>query len=62
MIKIILEKCPQNHPCPSIRVCPKDALSQVGFEAPKVDYDKCVGCDVCVNYCPTGAIVSKKNR
>ena len=26
-LKIIVERCPQNHKCPSIRVCPVEALS-----------------------------------
>lgn len=30
-------RCPQNHPCPSVRVCPVGALIQKGFDAPQVD-------------------------
>ena len=37
-------RCPQNHPCPSIRVCPTSALTQKGFRAPDVDQEKCVAC------------------
>lgn len=48
--------CPQNHPCPSVRVCPVDALSQKGFNAPTVDYTKCVKCGKCVNLCPKRAL------
>lgn len=51
------ERCPQNHPCPSVSVCPVDALSQVGFDAPEVDMNKCIGCGKCVNFCPMNALV-----
>ena len=39
-LKIIIEHCPQNHKCPAVKVCPVGALSQEGFEAPKIDYEK----------------------
>jgi Formate hydrogenlyase subunit 6/NADH:ubiquinone oxidoreductase 23 kD subunit (chain I) len=54
-----MERCPQNHPCPSVRVCPVDALSQEGFAAPKVDMEKCIRCGKCVDYCPMNALVLK---
>lgn len=50
-------RCPQNHPCPSVRVCPVGALSQKGFDAPTVDMDKCIKCGKCVKFCPKRAIV-----
>lgn len=55
---IIVDKsrCPQNHSCPSVRVCPAGALIQEGFRAPRVDAEKCVVCKKCVRYCPMGAI------
>lgn len=49
-------RCPQNHPCPSIRVCPVGALKQQGFSAPTVDNDACTRCGKCVRYCPLGAL------
>jgi len=49
-------RCPQNHPCPSIRVCPTGALTQKGFRAPDVSQEKCVGCGKCVRYCPMRAL------
>ena len=50
-------KCPQNHPCPSVRVCPVGALSQKGYAAPVVDMDKCIKCGKCVRFCPMRALV-----
>lgn len=49
-------RCPQNHPCPAVRVCPVGAIEQRGFDAPKINKDKCIDCKKCVNYCPMGAI------
>lgn len=57
MLKINLNRCPQNHPCPAVRVCPVNALSQKGFSAPEPDNDKCVRCGKCVKFCPMKAIV-----
>mgnify|MGYP001855424003 CR=1 FL=1 len=39
-LKIIIDNCPQNHKCPAVKVCPVGALSQEGFNAPKIDYNK----------------------
>ncbi|MFA6410898.1 MAG: 4Fe-4S binding protein [Candidatus Buchananbacteria bacterium] len=49
-------KCPQNHACPAIKVCPQKALSQKGFSAPKVDMKKCLECGICSNFCPKNAL------
>ena len=56
IIRVNKNRCPQNHPCPSVRVCPVQALSQVGYGAPVADMDKCIKCGKCVRYCPMGAI------
>ncbi|WP_084145963.1 4Fe-4S binding protein [Anaerovorax odorimutans] len=50
-------RCPQNHSCPSVKVCPVGALSQKGYLAPKVDMDLCIKCGKCVKFCPMRAIV-----
>ncbi|MHB1000634.1 MAG: 4Fe-4S binding protein [Armatimonadota bacterium] len=54
-VTVIKERCPQNHPCPAVKLCPTDALSQKGFDAPEVDDDKCIDCGVCSDNCPMGA-------
>lgn len=61
-MKIVIDKrrCPENHPCPSVRICPVDALIQNGYEAPIVNEDKCIKCRKCVKYCPMGAIQVRK--
>lgn len=55
-IRVDRRRCPQNHPCPSIRVCPVNALSQRGVAAPEVDDELCVDCNKCVWSCPMGAL------
>ncbi|MDD3171936.1 MAG: 4Fe-4S binding protein [Bacilli bacterium] len=56
-IKVIKSRCPQNHPCPAVRVCPVKALKQERYNAPQVDLTTCIKCKKCVNYCPMGAIM-----
>ena len=51
------ENCPQNHPCPAVKVCPVGALSQNGFDAPIIDGEKCIRCDKCSNFGPKIALV-----
>lgn len=50
------QKCPQNHRCPSIMVCPKEAISQKSpFSLPVIDDQKCIVCGKCMKFCPKGA-------
>lgn len=56
-LEIRKEKCPQNHKCPAVNVCPVGALSQKDFEAPTIDYTKCIRCGKCANFCPKKALV-----
>lgn len=60
-MQIVVDKnrCPQNHPCPSIKVCPAGAIKQTGFSAPITDQGKCIQCEKCVMFCPMGAIHAK---
>lgn len=55
-IHIDKRRCPQNHRCPAMKVCPVGALTQEGFSAPKVDENKCLECGACSNFCPMGAL------
>lgn len=57
-MKIVVNEysCPQNHPCPSVNVCPTGAIIQNGYDAPIIDEHKCIKCKKCVYFCPTGAI------
>jgi len=45
-MQITVEKtrCPQNHACPAIKVCPAGAINQKGYNAPVIDQDKCIKC------------------
>lgn len=53
---VIKENCPQNHPCPSVRICPVGALKQNGFQAPTVDMEACIRCGKCTRFCPMNAL------
>jgi Fe-S-cluster-containing hydrogenase component 2 len=55
-IVVLKHRCPQNHPCPSVRVCPVGALTQRGYAAPVVDMDKCIKCGKCLRSCPMRAL------
>ena len=53
-------RCPQNHKCPAIRVCPVGAIQQTGHGLPVIDQEKCIQCKKCVMFCPMGAIAYEK--
>lgn len=55
-IRVIASRCPQNHRCPSLRVCPVGALTQEGNRAPQVDPQKCLDCGKCIRSCPMSAL------
>lgn len=59
-LKVIKERCPKNHKCPAVKVCPVSALSQKDYEAPKVDEIKCIRCGKCANFCPMNALVLER--
>ena len=56
MPKVVAYLCPQNHPCPCVRVCPEKAITQKGNDAPVIDMAKCTKCGKCVKVCPMGAV------
>ena len=55
-MKVDSKRCPQNHPCPAIRVCATKAISQSGMGLPQIDQSKCTNCGKCVSFCPMRAI------
>lgn len=59
MIIIDKRRCPQNHRCPSIGVCPVGAISQEGFGLPVVNQEVCIECGKCIQFCPMRAIQKK---
>lgn len=52
-------RCPQNHRCPMLRVCPVGAISQDGYGLPVIDEEKCIECMKCTKFCPMGAVVKQ---
>lgn len=60
-LRVIVENCPQNHVCPSVKICPVGALSQEGFQAPTVDVEKCIKCGKCAAFCPKKALVLEED-
>lgn len=56
MIKIDPNKCPGNHRCPIITVCPVNAIIQTKYEVPRIDENKCIKCGKCVRFCAMRAI------
>jgi len=54
---VVKENCSQNHPCPSVPICPVGALKQTGFEAPTVDLDTYIRSGKCTNFCPRQTFV-----
>lgn len=59
-IKVNESRCPKNHRCPAINVCPVGAIYQNGFDAPIIDEDKCISCGKCVQMCPYSAFHGSK--
>jgi len=50
-----IQKCPKNHVCPCVDLCPVGAISQEeDFSDIKVDNEKCIKCGTCVQNCPHG--------
>lgn len=55
-ITVNKNKCPQNHSCPAVRVCPVGAIEQNRYDLPTINLEKCIKCKQCVKFCPMGAI------
>ncbi len=55
-VVVLEDRCPQDHQCPSVKICPVGALTQDGFNAPVVNYTFCLNCKQCVDFCPMEAL------
>ena len=55
---VVIIECPEEIPCDiCVHACPNKAISMdVIYGLPRVDWDKCTGCGVCVGFCPGLAI------
>lgn len=64
VLTVNANSCPQSHACPAVRICPFNALSQKGYNAPTVNQEVCVKCGKCVRFCAYRAIklVPKSNK
>ena len=51
---VAVPECPQEIPCtPCAEICPVKAISMpTPNDLPKVNYEKCIGCSLCVQICP----------
>lgn len=56
MYTIDKTRCPQNHKCPMINICPVGAITQEGFGLPKIDPEICIKCGKCTKFCPMKAV------
>ncbi len=59
--RVIIIECVQKIPCnPCSTICPKGAITIEGniTNIPRVDFDKCNGCGLCIANCPGLAIFS----
>lgn len=57
-MKLVVDpkKCPQDHHCPAIAVCPVKAITQKDIYAlPQINEDACMLCGNCIDHCPKKA-------
>jgi len=58
-LSIDKNRCPQNHQCPLLRVCPVGAISQDGHNLPVINAEKCIECGKCTKYCGMQAVYKR---
>ena len=56
MITVDRNKCPHDHICPLINICPEGAITQGVDGYPIIDYSLCIECGLCIRKCPMRAI------
>jgi len=51
---VVIVECPEEIPCNiCVDACPFGAITMENINAiPKIDWDKCIGCGVCIPKCP----------
>lgn len=62
---VVVVECIQNIPCnPCAFACPREAITIAGplTDTPKVDFEKCNGCTLCIAKCPGLAIFVVNRR
>jgi ferredoxin len=62
MPRVLKDRCPADHPCPLVTLCPAGAVSQEGFAAPAIEDELCIECGVCSERCPYRAVASSGSR
>ncbi|MEG1498529.1 MAG: 4Fe-4S binding protein [Bacteroidales bacterium] len=55
-ISINKARCPQNHRCPLLNICPTGAIQQNKNELPQIDTKKCIECGKCIKSCAMQAV------
>lgn len=53
---VIDEMCVESCNCPSLAVCPVQAISRQDKMPPEIDLAKCIRCGKCLFFCPNAAI------
>ena len=55
-------RCPQNHRCPMLAVCPAEAITQEGYGLPRINPDKCIECGKCMKICGMQAVYKNQDN
>ena len=55
-------RCPQNHRCPLLAICPVGAITQQGYGLPVIVTEKCIECGKCVKFCGMRAVYKEQGN